>query len=250
LTSARQVDVDSYADRLNVRIVEAPLDGALAQLIVNGRSVRIFLSSRLCEPAQRRFAIAHELGHYVLEHSSLYLAELCEPVTHASHAHAQGYDLEREADRFARELLMPADEVDARCRRRAPDLELCAQLAISALVSIEHAAMRIAERSDRICVAVFSTSAGIASVVPSDRFRAELGASLTSTLREKMLLDPRTLASRISERFAPCAPAEVPAEAWLGAPGLPLLESSAATDAGSIVSLLWARRLEETQDRT
>jgi Zn-dependent peptidase ImmA (M78 family) len=240
--SAKHVDIQAFADRLNVQIVDAPLGGALAQLVVNGSSARILLSRRLRDPVQRRIAIAHELGHYVLSHPSPAIAELCERGPRRPHGSATGRDFEGEAHGFVLELFTPAAEVDAFCRARDPDLVLCAQLAISASVPIEHAAMRIAERSDRICAAVLSTSAGIAWAAPSRRFLAEFG----STLHEDLPLDPRTLAWRILDRSAPHAPAEVPADAWLGGPGFPLFESSAPVE-GAILTMLWARRLEDVR---
>ena len=245
--SVQHVDVHAFADRLNVHIVDAPLQGALAQLVVNGHSARILLSSRLRDPTRRRIAIAHELGHYVLSHPSPTVAELCEPRPHPSHRSANGRDFESEAHGFALELLTPAAEVDALCRARDPDLLLCAQLSISAWVPIEHAAIRVAERSDRTCAAVLSTSGGIAWVAPSHRFLSEFGTSLASKLRQGLPLDRRTLASQIMDRSAPYAPAEVPADAWLGSPGQPLLENSApVAEGGAMLTILWAHCLDGT----
>lgn len=238
--SAQHVDVHAFADRLNVQIVDAPLEGALAQLVVNGDSARILLSSRLRDPTRRRIAIAHELGHYVLSHPSPSVTELCEPRPQP-HISANGRDFESEAHSFVLELLMPAVEADALCRARAPDLLLCAQLSISAWVPIEHAAIRIVERSDRTCAAVLSTSAGIAWIATSRRFSSKFGASLASKLRQGLPLDPRTLASQIMDRSAPSAPAEVPADAWLGSPGQLLLENSApVAEGGAMLTILYS----------
>src|SRR5215831_9326482 len=79
MTRARDVDLHELADRLNIQIVEAPLEGALAQLIVNGASARILLSVRLRDTAWRRVAIGHEVGHHVLLHRSPPTAALCAP---------------------------------------------------------------------------------------------------------------------------------------------------------------------------
>ena len=102
--SQQHVDVYAFANRLNVQLVDAPLEGALAQLIVNRGSARILLSSQLRDPTRRRIAIAHELGHYVLSHPSATVGELCEPGQ--PQAAAFGRDYENEAHSFALELLM------------------------------------------------------------------------------------------------------------------------------------------------
>jgi len=243
--SVQHVDVHAFADRLNVQIVDAPLEGAAAQLVVNRRRARILLSSQLRDPARRRMAIAHELAHYVLAHPSPTVAELCDSTFHHSRVDASGRDFEGEAHGFALELLTPASDVDAFCRARDPDLILCAQLAISAWVPIEHAAIRIAERSERICAAVLSTSAGITWVVPSRRFLGEFGTSQALKLRQGLPVDPRTLAWQILDRAAPHGPAEVVAEAWLGTPGPPLFEQSApVAQDGGVLTMLCAQQLE------
>ena len=241
--SVQHVDVYAFAERLGVKIVKTRLDGATAQLVVKGRRARILLSNRLDDPALIRAAIAHELGHYVLKHPSPPVAELCSPrpVTPTSSTR----DIESEAHAFALELLTPTRAVESFCRRRDPDLALCGQLSIAAWVPIEHAAIRIAETSPHICAPVLSTHTGISWVAPSRRFVVELGASLGLALREGHALDSRSLAWRILDQSTPCDPAKVPAEAWLGMPGLPLFENSAPVGyRGGVLTMLWAADLE------
>jgi len=242
--SVHHVDVQAFAERLKVQIVDTPLRGAFAQLVVNRRRARILLSERLGDLSMRRVAIAHELGHYVLGHPSPPLAELCAPRPQKP-SEAGERDFENEAHGFALELLTPGCAVDALCRHRDPDLMLCAQLSLSAWVPIEHAAIRITEASERICAAVLSTREGIVWVSPSKRFIAELGESLNLALHESHPLDSRSLAWRILDRAAPCVPAQVPAAAWLGMPGLPLLEESVPVGhQGAVLTTLWAAPLE------
>jgi Zn-dependent peptidase ImmA (M78 family) len=239
------VDVQAFAERLKVQVVDTQLQGAFAQLVVNRRRARILLSKQLGDPAMRRVAIAHELGHYVLGHPSPPLPELCTPSLQKPSPEAGERDFESEAHGFALELLTPACAVDVVCRRRRPDLTLCAQLSISAWVPIEHAAIRITEASERICAAVLSTREGIAWVSPSRRFIAELGESLNLAFHNGHPLDPRSLAWRVLDRSAPCIAEPVPAEAWLGMPGLPLLEESAPVgQRGAVLTTLWAACLE------
>jgi hypothetical protein len=249
--SFQDIDVAAVARRLGVQIVDAPLQGALAQLVINGSSARILLSHHLGDPRRRRAAVAHELGHYMLEHPSPTVADLCARRPHWSQRPAVQRDVEREAEAFMRELLMPHRAVDAVCRGSAPDLALCTRLAGRAQVPIEHAAMRIADSIDRSCAAVLSTPAGIIWIEPSARFVAEFGTSVTSTHRYDVPLDPRTVAGRLLQGVAVQPSAEVPAEAWFGISGSPLRESSAwLVDGKTILTMLWAKPLEDHRARS
>ncbi len=121
--------------------------------------------------ARRRFSVAHEFGHYVLHFYPLLRAEqpsdsyesleiteglaLCSAdedaddlpegrVVHAPHLHLPPYDqMEKEANRFAAELLMPAEAVQYLFTRYTPDCrgdDLIWRIATEMLVS--GAAMR------------------------------------------------------------------------------------------------------------
>jgi Zn-dependent peptidase ImmA (M78 family) len=68
---------EAWAYDLGIEIVEADLDGASAQLIRLGDLVQIVLSERITESGARRFAIAHELYHFIKKHPSLAAAMLC-----------------------------------------------------------------------------------------------------------------------------------------------------------------------------
>lgn len=250
MEAAALVDVRGIAHALGVQIVDAPLKGALAQLVVHGSSVRILLSHRLADSARRRVAIAHELGHYLLRHRSPTTAELgSERGPHRSTSSSHGVgdteapDVEGEADRFASELLTPAVTVDALCYGRDPDLGLCTELADIAAIPIEFASMRIAECSDQICAAVHAVAAGIVAVRPSHRFRSMFGGSLATALRQGQPLDPRTLAWRLRDHATPRRAAQVPADAWLRRPGLPLIECSARlAPPAETITMLWAEQ--------
>jgi Zn-dependent peptidase ImmA (M78 family) len=104
------VPVEAIAeDYLGLSVTEAELDGVSGLLYPAQRAV--FLNAAEV-PARRRFTLAHELGHWVCQ---------CLEGTEAPvfcRAEDVGVDpatkaLEREANVFAAELLMPEDEVRA-----------------------------------------------------------------------------------------------------------------------------------------
>jgi hypothetical protein len=104
------VPVEAIAeDYLGLAVGEAELDGVSGLLYPAERAV--FLNAQ--EPAtRRRFTLAHELGHWVCQHLE------GKEVPVFCRAEEVGLDpavkaLEREANLFAAELLMPEDDVRA-----------------------------------------------------------------------------------------------------------------------------------------
>jgi hypothetical protein len=97
------LELEGFAARLQIDLTVAPLDGALGLLAVGGAHVNIVLSERLTDPAERAFVIAHELGHYVLQHPSPKPSALMTPPEPPP---LDARDPEAEADAFAMALLL------------------------------------------------------------------------------------------------------------------------------------------------
>jgi hypothetical protein len=229
--------VEGFAARLGVGLMESPLDGASAQLIVGKRGASIVLSDRLTDPGERRFAIAHELGHFVLQHPAPPAAELCAPRPRSGLAY--GRDIEEEADRFASYLLMPPEIVRMICDRSPMTLEVPALLARMCRVSIAAGAIRITESTFRLCAAVLSLRREVRWVAPSVRFLLRFGQSLTHGKR----IDPRSLAWQFFERGTMASrPQLVPAAAWLDTSADDALiqeHSIAIAETETVLTMLW-----------
>jgi hypothetical protein len=163
MESPDHLQIDALADRLGVELVEARLDGARAQLVVGPHGARILLSHRLDDPEDRRWSIAHELGHYVLGHPAPPAAELCAPRPTGCRDHPH----EDAADSFASVVLMPPAIVAAFCDRVPMTIETPMQLAETCGVLWTAAALRITESSWRVCALVFSQHGRIRWVAPS-----------------------------------------------------------------------------------
>lgn len=101
--SAQFFSVEALAAELDVQIVEAPLLGASAQLVVGLGHVCIYVSSRMVDQAARQHAIAHELGHFVLNHPAPPVEELLRPEGRRFSSTSVREEVEAEA--FAVELL-------------------------------------------------------------------------------------------------------------------------------------------------
>lgn len=249
--SLQHADVEAVAARLGVSIVDADLLGALAQLVVTARRARILISRRVANVALRRAAIAHELGHFVLRHPTPRAAEICNPVPQVPCSEVR--DFENEANAFALELLAPGPAVAQFCDVRPMTLTAAAQLAVLCWVPIEAAAIRITERSDRMCAVVYCVADQIAWVSWSGPFVHGLASFLGPALYPGHALDPRSLAWRV-RRGELREPALVPAAAWLGpaaAAEPPLMEHATPVgDDGAVLVMLWAVHHEEARAPT
>src|SRR5262245_55339733 len=90
--------LESFVRCLGITLLCTPLDGAAACLVRMGRRALILINDRASDPAARRFSIAHELGHFLLEHPGHTAADLVNP--HRPQE-AGGRDYEAEANAFA-----------------------------------------------------------------------------------------------------------------------------------------------------
>lgn len=230
--AAEHIRVESFAAKLGVAIVEAPLDGASAQLVRNGTRATIMVSARITDPAARRFSIAHELGHFVLDHPSRPPSELCTPYAHRTRER----DFEAEANAFAAELLMPGSLLRRTCEVSPVDLAVPRQIARDYDVSILASAIRFAELASERCAAVFSTRGVVKWVAPSPTFVYEI-------LRGKRL-DRGSLAwDYFAAQPLPDEPQEVAADAWVETSrDWSLVEhSTCSPEHGTVLTMLWIR---------
>jgi hypothetical protein len=245
VTAARHVFVEGFAARLGLEIAVAPLDGAIGQLVVRpGQAARILLSDRLTDPSERRFTIAHELGHYVLSHPSPSGAALCGALASGREA-ASERDLEAEANAFASEVLMPEAIVRPMCEVDIASLEPAIEIAHRFGMSLPVGATRFVELSRLRCAAVLSKD----GVVCSAAFSRTFGGVIMPGSR----VDARSVAGgyfetgRLRSGIQP-----VPAAAWI--PSLEdgaILEHSLESPArDSVLTMLWLPDLDSAPRAT
>jgi Zn-dependent peptidase ImmA (M78 family) len=234
--SAEHVNIEGFVQRLDVHLVDAPLKGATAQLVVSAEHASIILSDRIVDPGERRWAIAHELGHYMLEHPAPPPEALLGP--HPQSFLAECPDNEMEADCFALSVLTPERIARKFCNLGPMTLEPAMLLARACGVSLEASAIRIAELTSRACAVVASNRDGILWVAPSSRFVEAFGASLApgNPLSDRTIAAHHLKGENVSRRsqLVPCA-------AWLGSAGRPLFEHTCrAARPGTVLTMLWA----------
>ncbi|HTR50280.1 MAG TPA: ImmA/IrrE family metallo-endopeptidase [Kofleriaceae bacterium] len=230
--SRDDIQPEKWAHAFEIEIVEDDLDGAGAQLIRLPDHVQIVLPTRIPEYCARRFAIVHELYHFLKKHPSLTPTMIC------SSKALRGRKLHRfeiGSNAFAGAVLLPDFLVRKRCEVSPVSLEVPRQLEKEFDVSILTAAIRFCELSSERCCAVFSRNGVIEWVAPSPTW--------TRTIAEGQRLHRDTLAwdpfgrGKLDDRAQP-----IPACAWFDAPdGVDIVEHATwRPDYGTVLSMLWA----------
>jgi Zn-dependent peptidase ImmA (M78 family) len=113
-TRKAPVDLDGMAQAFGVQVLfddDMPSDisGKIERL---GKSFQITINGRHA-PRRRRFTLAHELAHFIL-HRDLIESGVVDNAMYRSATLSD--DIERQANRFAADLLMPAALVQAAWR--------------------------------------------------------------------------------------------------------------------------------------
>ena len=132
-------------------INSGPTEGALVRNPDNATEWGIFYNSK-AHPERQRFTVAHELGHFVL-HRSRQPSFNCDKESVYS-----GIDslkqIEREADDFASNLLMPGKLLRDRITGKHVDFRLLGQLAKAFGVSLEAMCIRVVKFTEQRAVLV------------------------------------------------------------------------------------------------
>jgi hypothetical protein len=115
------VDIDAVARHCGYPVRERPLPASERGTIAreDGQTVIVINRDRIGRSeAERRWVVAEELGHAILEHSALVAS--ASPGQPLGIAEPRRRAEEREAKRFAAEVLMPEDKVRGRFAELAP----------------------------------------------------------------------------------------------------------------------------------
>ena len=145
--------VEDLALALGVLILEGPLDSADARLIRRGARGLIRVKQDIPESGRKRFAIAHELGHWLL-HRNLSQVLACTSEDMVAKYKASAPEIE--ANCFAAELLMPEMLFLPRIRVAEPSFKVIKELAAYFQTSLTATAIRYVELSDDYCAVVVS----------------------------------------------------------------------------------------------
>jgi Zn-dependent peptidase ImmA (M78 family) len=231
-------------------VVEEPLVGAEARLLVVGSNAIITISTTVENTQRRRFSIAHELGHLEL-HRGLGLLNLCDSGDIDNWKRYKSQEnREADANEFAAALLLPDRFFGSLCQDEDPSLDLITQLARQFDVSVTATAIRYTQFCHEPVAVVFSHREEVKWFRASSGFEdlrlfVEIGKSVDPSTKAFLFFDGREITS---------TPKTVRATAWLS-PGnyhrdTALQEYSIAMPKyQAVLTLLWLdEELDDDQD--
>ncbi len=229
--------LEDLAMAMNIFVVDAKLDSAAARLVRKGDFGLIRVSDKLHFSGQRRFAIAHEIGHFQLHKKVSQLLACTDADMRASYR-ASPYEIE--ASIFAGALLMPIEVFRERVDRRPPRTDVVKGLAQQFDTSLTATALRFVETSKDYCVFVVSENNKIRWWRASESFDDR-----SLWLENKTTL-PRysAAAAYFADGKSPVEPIEVDLKDWFGnMDGIDadyvLEQAIPLPEFGQCISLIW-----------
>lgn len=211
IRAPEEIELEAIAYDRGLTVIDGPLNGALARLLREGDRGVVRISDAIQYPGQRRFCIAHELGHFLLHHDQGQLA-LCTNEDMLA-GYAQGA-IEPEANAFAGELLMPELLLRSRLNPADLNLDVISELAASFGSSMSASIHRVVDMGIHICALVRSEAGVIRSFHQCSDFPFRI-KNVGSRLDATSCAGEFYLDGELSEREA-----DVFANAWLDDPRL------------------------------
>ncbi|MDD5286789.1 MAG: ImmA/IrrE family metallo-endopeptidase [Desulfuromonadaceae bacterium] len=147
-----EIIIEDIAMACGVLVAEGGIQGSEARLVRKNDKGIIRVRADIPEGGRKRFAVAHELGHWKL-HSDISQFYLCSEADVRDYG---GSAPEVEANVFAGELLMPGILFRPMCRSIEPSINLLKELAQTFGTSLTSTAVRFIEESRENCIVVFS----------------------------------------------------------------------------------------------
>jgi Zn-dependent peptidase ImmA (M78 family) len=151
ISDPADIVLEDIAMARGVLVMETNLKGADARLFQKGSQGVIRVKANLSK-GQKRFAIAHEIGHWEI-HKGI------SQIAYCSDSQIAGYKAsaeELEASCFASELLMPTGLFRPLSQEADPSLELIKQLADKFNTGLTATALRFVELNENPCMIVLS----------------------------------------------------------------------------------------------
>ena len=189
------VDPVGIARQQGLVVEERPLpSGVYGALWKKGNRFGIIVSDACPTVGHRRFSVAHELGHYHVDgHVDAMFAGATGIVESAGGFHRnRESQLEREADWFASEPLVPTEQLVSRIEGQPTSIRTLVSLAEAFQTSLTMMAIRYAELADRATASVLSRDGRVEWVFCSRRL-GEQDWSLTLRKRDPIPPDTATL---------------------------------------------------------
>lgn len=155
ITRPEGILIEDIAMAEDVLVIDDVLRCAEARLLRKGRSGLIRVQANIPEEGRRRFAIAHELGHWML-HADATQWNFCTKADLTAMKQYKGSPLEMEANAFASHLLLPRALFAPHCEHVAPGLDVIIDLATTFRTTVTSTSIRFVEECREACAVVLS----------------------------------------------------------------------------------------------
>jgi Zn-dependent peptidase ImmA (M78 family) len=242
-----EIKIKEIAMERGAFVHERNIDGAEAWLVRKESIAIITVNSKLHEHGRKRFAIAHELGHFEL-HNDSQLVVICHDEDMFAWNGSKSQEIE--ANEFASCILMPEAIFSRYIKKEAPDMDRVSELSSEFGTTLTATAIRYVQLSFEPCAVAVSKNGILKWYKKSDSFEFHLKVG------EK--LSPDTYAFDYYDGIdLPVRPRKVPATGWIAGeidPDGEIIEHSIALKSYDVVlSLLWIdkeirRKFQERDD--
>lgn len=227
-----EINIKEISMERGAYVREKDIDGAEAWLVRKGSKAIISVNSKLHEQGRKRFAIAHELGHFELHNDSQLVICSDEDMYAWNRSKSQ----EIEANEFASCILMPEAIFSRYIKKEAPNMDRISELSNEFGTTLTATAIRYVQLSPEPCAVAVSKDCTLKWYKKSDSFGLHLKVG------EK--LSPDTYAfDYFNGSELPIRPRKVLATSWIAGeidPDGEIIEQSVALNSyGVVLSLLW-----------
>ena len=188
-----------------VLCLEASLTGCIARLVRKGKRGIIRTHIGIREEGRKRFAIAHELGHWFLHEAESQRIYKC---TEEQMREYKGSPLEVEANIFAGELLMPMVLFRPRAQDEEPRLDTVKSLAGLFRTSLTATGIKFVDTNKHECILVMSTGGKVI-------WSKQQGSRTGLRIDKGMALHPESLAFNVADTLGRSGPEVVAPEVWI-----------------------------------
>ncbi len=222
---ARDIHVEAIAARYGALILYGEQTTARASIARASRLSVIRLDKRAAGKPWSRFGGAHEFAHHQL-HGLVDHYEQCEGDGEKKRS-GTAWRIEREANHFATELLIPESLAASQCAVARPTVEDVEGLARTFNASFEMSAIRMVQLATAPCAVALSVD-GVIKWAPES-------VSFPGKIVQKRVLHARSGAERARRaRRGSELPREVPGAAWGGE--APFVEHAMRVGPGRVLS--------------
>ena len=203
LEEPSEIDPEAIAFQKGANVQEEPLEGMDGNIVREGDKAIITVNSNLKYPRQKRFVIAHELGHFFL-HPNARQFDAVDAEQAANWSEGQAVE-EYEANLFAAELLMPTYMFAPRIAKAEPSFDFIEKLSTEFQTTLTSTAVQFVLNTKEECFLVSSANRQrqwfICSPTRSFRLLEDTLIHGHSCAAEVNASKPRARDSKIEARF-------------------------------------------------